>query len=158
MASYSVMIAPGRAGLDGPETEFVRDGFAIVAFLVPWLWLVWHRLWIEALFAIAAALGLAALGNVAGYGIAGSLLSLLVSIYVGLEGAALRVSALRRRGWVEWGMVEADSVDDAEARFVTELDEDSPASGQPLPVLQQRMANPTVASHGPGLLLSSGDR
>ncbi|HTV67322.1 MAG TPA: DUF2628 domain-containing protein [Rhizobiaceae bacterium] len=158
MASYSVMVAPGRPGADGPETEYVRDGFAILAFLVPWLWLLWHRLWIEALFAVAAALALAALGNIAGYGIAGSLLSLLVSIYVGLEGAALRVSALQRRGWVEWGVVEADSVDDAEVRFVTELDQDAPVSDQPLPVLQQRMANPPVASHGPGLLLNAGDR
>lgn len=156
MASYIVMTAPSRAGPEGPETEYVRDGFAILAFIVPWLWLLWHRLWIEALFAIAAALGLAALGNVAGYGVAGPLLSVLVSIYVGLEGASLRLAALRRRGWREWGVVEADSVDDAEIHFLTALDER--LDDQPLPISQPRLANPAAASHGSSLLLSTGDR
>jgi hypothetical protein len=158
MASYTVMTAPGRAGPDGPEAEYVRDGFAIIAFLVPWLWLLWHRLWIEALFAIAAALGLAALANIAGYGVAAPLISLLVSIYVGLEGPALRIAALRRRGWQEWGVVEADSVDDAEIRFLAELDLQEPVAVQASPAAQPRVANPATASHSPGLLLSTGDR
>ena len=95
MASFVVLTAPAsartHAGHEGRETVFVRDGFHIVAFLVPWLWLLWHRLWIEALVAVAVAVLFAALGNVAGYSIAGSLLSVLVSIYVGLEGSAIEL-------------------------------------------------------------------
>ena len=71
---------------------------------MPPLWLLWHRLWIEALLAFAASIALATLGEQAGLGLPASALSLLVSLYVGLEGQALRAAALRRRGWREWGV------------------------------------------------------
>lgn len=158
MASYVVMTAPGRTGPDGPDAAFVRDGFAFLAFLVPWLWLLWHRLWVEALVAVAIALGLSLLGTLSGYAVAGSLLSLLVSIYVGLEGAALRIAALRRRGWAEWGVVEADTAEDAETKFVFEMD-DLPAAepASPAAPAMRSFARPGSAP-GPGLLLNPGNR
>lgn len=118
MASYVVMEPPGRTA----DAVLVRDGFSLVAFLVPPLWLIWHRLWIEAALAFAVTLGLTALGEVAGFGLAGSLLSLLVSIYVGLEGPALRLAAYRRRGWRDWGVVSADNAGEAEIRYHGEAD------------------------------------
>lgn len=157
MAGFVVMTAPGRAGPDGPDAAVVRDSFAVLAFLVPAVWLVWHRLWIEAFVTVAIAVVLSALGALSGYAIAGSLLSLLVSIYVGLEGAALRIAALRRRGWTEWGVIEAESVADAEAKFVFEIDE--PIEAEPTAQTSgPRPALRPVASHGPGLLLNPGNR
>jgi len=121
MSTYIVMEPPRPNRSEASDKAvFVRDRFAFLAFLVPPLWLLWHRLWIEAALAFAVALGLAALGEVAGFGATGSLLSLLVSIYVGLEGPALRLAALRRRGWREWGAVEADDISDAEIRYLNE--------------------------------------
>ena len=108
MAVYVVMEPPGTSRNDAAAgAVLVRDAFSVLAFLLPPLWLLWHRLWIEAALAFALGVALTALGEVAGLGFAGAALSLLVSIYVGLEGAALRVNALRRRGWREWGVVEA---------------------------------------------------
>jgi len=118
MAIYVVMEPPGASGTEAATgAVFVRDAFSLLAFLLPPLWLVWHRLWIEAALAFAIGVALTALGEVAGLGFAGSALSLLVSLYVGLEGAALRQNALRRRGWQEWGVVEAANLDEAETRF-----------------------------------------
>ncbi|MGO4834631.1 DUF2628 domain-containing protein, partial [Rhizobiaceae sp. 2RAB30] len=91
MASYVIMEPPPEAsGRVSREPVFVRDGFAFLAFLVPFFWLLWHRLWIEAALALGVALLLGGLGEYGGAGPLASLLSLLVSIYVGLEGAALR--------------------------------------------------------------------
>ena len=126
MASYVVMQPEGNAGADAEAAVFVRDGFAYIAFFLPMLWLLWHRLWMEAALALAATLALTALGNVSGFGMTAPLLSLLVSLYAGLEGAALRIAALRRRGWRELGVVVADSQDDAEIRWRIEaLPEDA---------------------------------
>ncbi len=111
MAVYVVMEPPGRS-----------DGFAWLGFLVPPLWLAWHRLWIEAALAFVVMALLSALGEKLGLGLAGSLLSLLVSFYVGLEGQGLRIAALRRRGWHEWGVVQAGSLDDADTRYALEAD------------------------------------
>ena len=39
---------------DAADAAFIRDGFSFLAFLLPPLWLLWHRLWIEAALALAA--------------------------------------------------------------------------------------------------------
>jgi hypothetical protein len=125
MAIYVVMEPPAANAAEAAERAvLVRDGFAFLAFLVPPLWLLWHRLWIEAAIAFAASVGLTALGETAGLGFTGAALSLLVSIYVGLEGQALRINALRRRGWHDWGVVEASDAGEAEIRYLAgeELD------------------------------------
>ncbi len=119
MASYVVMEPPRGAGDAGRERAvLVRDGFHVLAFVLPALWLLWHRLWIEAVVVVAVSMALSGAGSVAGLGRAGPALAFLVALYAGLEGSALRLAALRRRGWCEWGVVEADNAADAEIRYL----------------------------------------
>ena len=150
MAAYVVMEPPGAPpGEASDGAMFIRDGFSILAFLVPPLWLLWKTLWIEAAFAFAAAVGLAALGEAAGFGLIGSALSLLVSIFIGLEGSALRIAAQRRRGWSERAAIEADTLDEAEIRYLSADDAVAPTpSDAPRPLMAvQTAARPT----GPAL-------
>ncbi|MGB6117862.1 MAG: DUF2628 domain-containing protein, partial [Mesorhizobium sp.] len=121
MASYVVMESPDRA-----DAAYIRDGFHFWAFLVPPLWLAWHRLWIEAALTLAAMLVLGALASVSGLAQVSPALSLFVSIYVGLEAPALRLAALRRRGWHDAGVVDADNAADAEIRHVYAADLEAP--------------------------------
>jgi hypothetical protein len=130
MAIYVVMEPPGRR--EKADTTFVRDGFSWLGFLVTPLWLAWHRLWIEAALAFVAMAALSMLGEKLSLGLTGSLLSLLVSLYVGLEGQALRIAALRRRGWQHWGVIQADRIDDADTRYALET-EASSDEGAPVP-------------------------
>lgn len=159
MAIYVVMEPPGSGGrMDG---MLVRDGFHLLAFLVPVIWLLWHRLWIEALAALVVASALAALGSIAGYGPASSLLSLLVAVYVGLEGAALRLAALRRRGWREWGAVEAGNAREAEIRYLAEAHGDAEEGGigdhqPPLQAEPSRRVAPPRSGPALGLLSYPG--
>lgn len=119
MAIHVVMEPPASAGKDASENAvFIRDGFYFFGFIMPVLWLLWHRLWLEAVVTFAATLGLAAVSEWAGLTFAAPLLPLLISLYVGLEGGALRIARLRRAGWREWGTIEADSTEDAEARYI----------------------------------------
>ena len=116
-------------------------------------WLLWQKLWIEAFLALAAGIALGVLGEAAGFGLAGTGLSLLVGLYVGLEGSALRVNALRRRGWREWGVVEADTEAEAEIRYLVEV-----AGGDPEPSVRQQppapLSTPRASSAAPaGLAL-----
>ncbi|CDX21201.1 conserved hypothetical protein [Mesorhizobium sp. ORS 3324] len=155
MASYVVMEPPAGGGQ--AEMTFVRDGFTWLGFLVPPIWLAWHRLWIAALLTFAVMAILSALGERLGLEAAGSALSLLVSLYVGLEGQGLRISALRRRGWREWGVVEAGRLGDAEIRHVLETGEAS-VEQEPMPSIvpdasQARPAQTGMAlglTHTPG--------
>lgn len=150
MATYVVMVPePQRPR----EPVFIRDSFAFLAFLLPFVWLLWHRLWIEAALAFGAVLLIGGIGEQAGFGPYASLLSLLVSIYVGLEGPAMRIAALRRRGWLPAGVVEADSVADAEIRYFASGAHPEPeASLQSLPTPEPgRQPSTTPAASGPAL-------
>jgi hypothetical protein len=144
-----------RPAAGGPEDAvLVRDGFHILAFLLPAVWMLFHRLWLETLAFLAVALALGWLGSLDGFGSGASLLSLLVALYAGLEGASIRLAALRRRGWSEWGVVEADGRADAEIRYLTEAVAvpGSPDSSKN-PVHQARPGQPPriPAKQGPAL-------
>ena len=111
MAIYVVMQPP--AGDKAEDASFVRDSFTWLGFLVAPLWLAWHRMWIEAALTFIVMAILSVAGERLRLEGAGSLLSLLVSLYLGFEGLALRSASLRRRGWGDWGVVVAANLADA---------------------------------------------
>jgi hypothetical protein len=125
MASYVIFEPPGAA--EPERAIFVRDGFHWLAFIVPFFWFLWHRLWIEAGLVFAAMVGLSALEQVDGMQGIVPVVSLLVSLGLGFEAPALRMAALRHRGWREWGVVEADGHDEAAIRYLADADTDMPA-------------------------------
>ena len=124
MAIYVVM-QPPAGGNKAEDAIFVRDSFTWLGFLVAPLWLARHRLWIEAALTFAVMAILSVAGERLGLEGAGSLLSLLISLYIGFEGQDLRIASLRRRGWREWGVVEAGNLADAETRHALEAGEGS---------------------------------
>ena len=135
MARYVVMEPP--IGAPTGEARIIRDGFALLGFLFPPLWLLWHRLWFAALLAFAVMLGLSVFGGATGSQVLMSLLSLLVSLFVALEGREMAISALRRRGWTEAAAFEADDLADAEIRYAY-LRGDAPVpSGAPQAVVDK---------------------
>lgn len=140
MASWVVLKPP----TDKPDKDlvFVRDDFRWLGLVVPPLWLAWHRLWLEALIALAVLIGinvLAASGYVATII---SWLSPLVGLFVALEGPAMRIAGLRRRGYTETVALNADSIDEAELRYVGWLE---PSDGMAVPE-PTREAPPPVKS------------
>ena len=134
MAGYVVMQPSGDASkADG--AVFVRDGFSWLAFLVPPLWLLWHRLWAEAALSAILLFAVSLLGEVAGFGMTAPLASLLIALWFGLEGQGLRIAALRRRGWREWGVVHAGNGDEAELRYGLEAEPASRPAAAPRPIV-----------------------
>ena len=131
MAIYVVMEPPGAAGSEA-ETRavLVRDAFSAIAFLLPPLWLLWHRLWIEAALALAGEPGADRAWRdgrlrlhrrspvAAGFDLCRA----------GGRGPAGR--RLRRRGWRQWGVVEAASRDEAEIRYLAGAAPEQPAREQ----------------------------
>lgn len=126
MAAY---VAMEPADADAERTVLVRDAFTFLAFLVPAPWFLWHRMWIEALLALGLMLGLGALDTLGGTG--GPAASLLVSLLIGLEAPSLRLWSLRRRGWREQGVVEAQGLADAETRLFLGREDEAPAPPVP---------------------------
>ncbi len=96
---------------------FVRDGFSLVAFLIPALWLLWHRLFLAAIavFALDVLIGWQA--GTKGFGLAAAALPLLIGLLVALEGPSLKAWKLRRQGWRETAALIASDRAEAEIRY-----------------------------------------
>jgi hypothetical protein len=156
MASWVVLEAPpGASTREGEELVFQRDGFSVLAFLFPPIWLLWHRLWVEAIVTIALLFAVTALERFGGLVVAASFLSFLVSLFVGLEGNAMRIARWQRRGWRVATVVDADSEHDAETIYAAhdELEDERPADRQPI---VPHAAHAGVQPSAVGLLLNPG--
>ncbi len=135
---------------DGRDAEMIRDGFSLLAFLFPLLWLLWHRLWVEAAAYVVLALALVGLGWLLGLGDMAGLMALPLNLFAGLEASTLRQRGLVRRGWDEWGPVEAGDSREALTRYLAEaghLDADL----DPQPSLPMRYTGPATAGPALGL-------
>ena len=154
MASFVVMEQRPPGG--GRDVEFVRDGFHVLAFLVPLFWFLFHRMWIEAAVTLALIVAFAILTSVAGYP-AHWPLSLIVSIFAGLEAPALRLASMRRAGWRDAGVIEAEDAFAAEERYAADWGVDEPAEiGEPaLAETHQTPRHSPVPASGPALGLLS---
>jgi hypothetical protein len=123
MARHVVMERPG----DPEGAVLVRDGFSVVALILPVMWLLWHRLW----FAALGAFALVALATMIGWriGLPGLIVAaeLAVAAWVALEGGAMRVSALAAKGYRETGVIHAATAAEAEIRWA--------AAERPVPAL-----------------------
>lgn len=119
MARYVILRHEDAAPPGGrPAVLTIRDGFSLLAFLFSLFWLLWHRLWIAALAVLAASVVLALLTRDPQWALLGLPLNLLLGAFVGLEGQGWRIGAARLRGYRLADIVDADTRDEAELRFV----------------------------------------
>jgi hypothetical protein len=95
------------------------------------------------------------LAAVAGFQDAAPFLSLIVALFVGLEGPALRIAALERRGFRQRAFVEAESRADAELRYLMQRGPDSPG---PAPVPERPRAAAPAEGRMLGLIDYPGAR
>ncbi|WP_431320917.1 DUF2628 domain-containing protein [Rhizobium sp. YTU87027] len=124
-SSYLVLTAPGGTDTNHEKTRFIRDGFTMLGFLFPWIWLGLHRLW---LYAVAAfflqSLG-GALTDRADLWPVGLAITFGTSLLVALEGQNLRIRDLVAKGWDETDLVSADSLPTAEEIYFSNVPTDS---------------------------------
>jgi hypothetical protein len=118
MTSFVVMSDRG----EGPENDirFVRDGFSVLGFALPVVWLLWHRLWLHAALCFATFGVIAALvhwsGNPIWIGLS-ALASALISLLVALEGGEWVRQSLEREGFHEVDVIPARNAAQAEELY-----------------------------------------
>ena len=116
MKRFRVFEPPGT--IEASEKAlFLRDGFSLVAFLLPALWLLWHRLFLAAIAVVALDVLIGWQAGATGFGFAAAALPLLIGLLVALEGASLKAWKLRRKGWRETAALMASDRAEAEIRY-----------------------------------------
>ncbi|MDM9624534.1 DUF2628 domain-containing protein [Rhizobium sp. S152] len=123
-SSYLVLTAPSGADTKHEKTRFVRDGFTVLGFLFPWIWLAVHRLWLYAVAAFLLQSIGGALMDQPGMWLLGFAVTFGTSLLVGLEGQNLRVRNLAAKGWQDDALVSADTLDVAEEIYFSEIHTD----------------------------------
>jgi hypothetical protein len=166
MSVYTVFEPPRRTVDDSAEPErfiFVRDGFAVWAFLLTPLWMLRHRLWLVLISYVAILFVLDTAMAVAGVsGAVVTVIGILISLLIGFEASTLRRFTLRRRGWRNVGVVSGDDREDAEQRFFDAWTRETSARqaaspvAAPVPVPRPPQATPPGASGVIGLFPEPG--
>lgn len=104
---------------DGSDIVFIKDGFSWPGLLIPFFWMIWHRLWLPLAVYLAAVALLALAGHVV-FSLPDGLmtsLGLLLNLFVGLEGNNFWRRALAKRGFEEIADIVADNSETASYRF-----------------------------------------
>lgn len=115
MASFLVLAPRStNGGRDDENAVFIRDGFAVLAFILPVPLLLIQRLWFEAALVLAVTAGISMAGTLTGHEDMAAFVTILLSLLVGFEANAWRAAALERRGFEQLAVVDAQNADDAE--------------------------------------------
>jgi hypothetical protein len=116
MRYYSVH-QPAASAQSTDATIFVKEGFSWPAFFFSFLWMLWHRLWIEFVAFIVIMVTMQLMLNALGLEAIGGAVSFLVNLLLGLEGNQLLRHKLVRNGYVEVGTVAAEDRGQAELKY-----------------------------------------
>lgn len=107
MRLYTLHEKPGR------DLRAIADRMDPFAFILPPVWLIWHRLWLTglSLLAVVSLVGLLA-------PLASPALLYGIGAILALEGGATKRLELRLWGWREVGLVEARTEEGAEELYL----------------------------------------
>ena len=97
---------------------FVKEGFSWPAFLVPLLWPLYHRMWIEFVMLLLIYIGMQLVVGAETQGQALSAwIGLAISVLFAFEANDLREASLERRGYKFAGTASGRNRTDAERSF-----------------------------------------
>ena len=118
MKTFTVHMPPpsGEPQKDALDALFIREGFAIWAFVFPLLWLIVKRMWLV-LLGYLAVIGLLEGAALLVGMIAPGVFAILTGILFGLEANTLRRWTLDRNGYRFVGIAAGRTLEDAEQRF-----------------------------------------
>ncbi|NBO17816.1 MAG: DUF2628 domain-containing protein [Proteobacteria bacterium] len=117
MTLYTVHIKPGESLLN-QRPIFVKEGFNFVAFLVPFIWSLYQRLWAVAFALAACNVALMFMGQAQWLGpLSIMVLNFAMNVYTGLSGNDWLRARLSRRGYLLADIAVADSLLHAQQRY-----------------------------------------
>ncbi|MFW0778021.1 MAG: DUF2628 domain-containing protein [Rickettsiales bacterium] len=117
MKIYTVHVESGSSN-SYQKPVFVKEGFNVFAFLFTFLWALYHRLWLAALFifAVNTALALITKSGFMSADVLG-IVQIMFNAMVGFHGNDWIRSALAKRGYIMADITAADSQLRAEQRY-----------------------------------------
>lgn len=120
MAIFEVYLPDGKSIDDAiagfAEPRFLRDGVSVLGLLIPIVFLLWHRLWLELFAYVLLMIFIIGLGGTE-WAPATMAISFLPGVFLFLEGSNLIAAKWRRQDWRLVALCDGDSKAEAEIRF-----------------------------------------
>ncbi|MEM7400235.1 MAG: DUF2628 domain-containing protein [Pseudomonadota bacterium] len=153
MTVYSVYEPGNDADVEARAAKIalVKEGIAWLALIVPILWLIYHRMWLELIAFLAVFLSLPLIfgSGPTGQQLAGWA-SLGLTILFAFEANDLRSWALRRRGFTFAGTTWGRDRVEAETRFFSRwLPDQQNVAAQGAPVTPMPVKGPAIVPTRP---------
>ena len=155
MAVFTVHEPPPSGDLmrDAERVTFVRDGFSWPAFLIPLVWLLWHRMWLVLVLWIATVVivqwGASLVGEPAPL-----IAAVVIALVMGFEASSLRRWTLERRRFRFAGVVAGSDRSECERRFFADWEGGSPIAAA---ATTRTSAETTSSSPVPRVFASARD-
>ena len=152
MASYVVLTPPDGGELD-ERAVLIRDGFSLFALIVPVIWLLWNRLWFAAAMLLLLSVAIAiAISQIPSWSTVFTVSSVMISLFVALEGNNWRIAKKERQGWQLRTVIDAPSHATAEEIYVSAAAAPPEQQPRPAPAFGKNAASaPAPAASGPAL-------
>lgn len=152
MASYVVLTPPDGNELD-ERAVLIRDGFSLLALIVPVIWLLWNRLWFAAAMLLLLSVAIAiAISQIPSWSTVFTVSSVMISLFVALEGNNWRIAKKERQGWELRTVIDAPSQATAEEIYVSAAASTPEQQPRPAPAFGKKAANgPAPAASEPAL-------
>ena len=132
MASFVILTPEAGPGKDHEKTRFIRDGFSLLAFFFPAIWLLSHRFWLLGISALLLqGIGLELIRMPALWP-AGFALLLAISVLAAVEGRMVLIRSLSARGLVADGPVSARNLAEAEEIYFSDVSDEEPQDIRPI--------------------------
>lgn len=117
MKTYTVYLKQDDQNIS--NIEYIPEKFSWVGFLFSTLWLLYHRLWLQAFFFIVFII---LLNQLELAGILEANISLVVwiavSFFIGFTGNDMLRRSLEKKGYVFYDIIVASSEQEAELKFI----------------------------------------
>jgi hypothetical protein len=136
MKIYSIFEpATGPVRLDDPRSViFLKEGFCWPALFAPFVWLLYHRMWLLGAAYVGVSIVVALLGQWLGSdGAPAAIIGLGSGLIVAWEANGLRRWHLARTLYRQVATIAADDLQDAEARYFSARPA-APSASVPAPV------------------------
>lgn len=152
MASYVVLTPPDGNELD-ERAVLIRDGFSLLALIVPVIWLLWNRLWFAAAMLLLLSVAIAiAISQIPSWSTVFTISSVMISLFVALEGNNWRIAKKERQGWQLRTVIDAPSHATAEEIYFSAAAATPEQQPRPAPAFGKNAATgPAPAASGPAL-------
>lgn len=112
--------AAGNPGLEAEQIVFIKEGFSWPALFIPFLWFIYHRMWLVLTGYAVAMVGLGVLSSVLEFGSAiDTGLSILIQVVLAAEANDLRRWTLTRARYEFVDVVQGPNLYDAETAYFT---------------------------------------